>query len=126
MPKPTQPYVIVGVPERTEKGGFRVEVHSESNVAALPHVERHSPDGFNWGYGGSGPADLALSILAYATGEGEAMRDRPGLYQDFKWQVVALLPMNNGWALPSALIDGWLAVQTVKAFDTVRTSDQRR
>ena len=30
----------------------------------LEHVEQHSPDGFNWGYGGSGPADLALSILA--------------------------------------------------------------
>ena len=29
----------------------------------LRHVVRHSPDGFQWGYGGSGPADLALSIL---------------------------------------------------------------
>lgn len=25
----------------------------------------HSPDGFNWGYGGSGPAQTALAILAY-------------------------------------------------------------
>jgi len=29
----------------------------------LKHVLRHSPDGFEWGYGGSGPADLALAIL---------------------------------------------------------------
>lgn len=29
----------------------------------LRHVVKHSPDGFQWGYGGSGPADLALSIL---------------------------------------------------------------
>ena len=29
----------------------------------LRHIMRHSPDGFQWGYGGSGPADLALSIL---------------------------------------------------------------
>jgi len=29
----------------------------------LKHIVRHSPDGFQWGYGGSGPADLALSIL---------------------------------------------------------------
>ena len=29
----------------------------------LRHVVKHSPDGFRWGYGGSGPADLALSIL---------------------------------------------------------------
>ncbi|HUU57257.1 MAG TPA: DUF6166 domain-containing protein [bacterium] len=110
MPKPDTPYVIVGVPERTDQGGFRVDVHSGAGVAPLPHVERHSPDGFNWGYGGSGPADLALSILAYATGEGDAMRNRPGLYQDFKWEVVAALPMNSEWALPSALVDAWLIV----------------
>ncbi len=29
----------------------------------LQHCIYHSPDGFEWGYGGSGPADLALSIL---------------------------------------------------------------
>jgi hypothetical protein len=37
----------------------------EPNGAERPlvHVMRHSPDGFEYGYGGSGPADLALSIL---------------------------------------------------------------
>lgn len=30
----------------------------------LPHVAVHSPTGLEIGYGGSGPADLALSILA--------------------------------------------------------------
>ncbi len=30
----------------------------------LPHVDLHSKNGFECGYGGSGPADLALSILA--------------------------------------------------------------
>jgi hypothetical protein len=29
----------------------------------LKHSVRHSPGGFQWGYEGSGPADLALSIL---------------------------------------------------------------
>src|SRR5512135_81505 len=29
----------------------------------LRHLVKHSPTGFSWGYGGSGPADLALSIL---------------------------------------------------------------
>lgn len=29
----------------------------------LLHVVHHSPSGFEWGYGGSGPSDLALSIL---------------------------------------------------------------
>lgn len=30
----------------------------------------HSPDGFEWGYGGSGPAQLALAILLDALGRG--------------------------------------------------------
>ena len=35
----------------------------------LHHVIYHSPTGFAWGYGGSGPADLAMSILADHLGE---------------------------------------------------------
>jgi len=30
----------------------------------LPHLVKHSPDGFEYGYSGSGPSDLARSILA--------------------------------------------------------------
>jgi hypothetical protein len=35
----------------------------------LPHVVYHSPTGMEWGYAGSGPADLALSILRYVLDE---------------------------------------------------------
>lgn len=35
----------------------------------LKHRMIHSPDGFEWGYEGSGPADLAVSILADWLGE---------------------------------------------------------
>jgi uncharacterized protein DUF6166 len=35
----------------------------------LPHIVRHSPAGLNWGYGGSGPADAARSLLLDALGE---------------------------------------------------------
>jgi hypothetical protein len=31
--------------------------------ADVLHLVQHSPTGFEWGYDGSGPADLALSIL---------------------------------------------------------------
>jgi len=55
----------------------------------LKHIQRHSPTGFQWGFGGSGPADLALSILvdfAHRTNQYiEAFR----LYQGFKWDVIA-------------------------------------
>ncbi len=35
----------------------------------LKHRVIHSPNGFEWGYEGSGPADLALSIMADWLGE---------------------------------------------------------
>lgn len=55
-------------------------------------VWNHSPDGFNWGYGGSGPAQLALAIVLKIT------RDKSVatmIHQTFKWSVVALLPQSD-------------------------------
>jgi len=50
-------------------------------------VYNHSPDGFNWGYGGSGPAQLALAIcIELKTKEH---------YQTFKWRVIAKLPQED-------------------------------
>ena len=52
-------------------------------------LRNHSPDGFEWGYGGSGPAQAALALLLDQT------RNRCvalKLYQDFKFRVVAGLP----------------------------------
>jgi Family of unknown function (DUF6166) len=51
-------------------------------------VRKHSPDGFNWGYGGSGPAQLALALLLELPTEEMAIL----WYQDVKWQVIAKLP----------------------------------
>lgn len=46
----------------------------------------HSPDGFEWGYGGSGPAQLALAILYDFTGDRDlALKN----YQDFKQCFIA-------------------------------------
>ena len=53
----------------------------------------HSPDGFEWGYGGSGPADLALNILLTATGDRDFSAKH---HQAFKWQFVAKLPPEGG------------------------------
>ena len=51
-------------------------------------VARHSPNGFGWGDGGSGAAQLALAILLRATDRGTAAAH----YQAFKWDVIAKLP----------------------------------
>jgi hypothetical protein len=41
-----------------------LEALKRCDCRTLPIVTYHSPDGIEWGYPGSGPADLALSILA--------------------------------------------------------------
>jgi hypothetical protein len=55
---------------RHTPGGTEVLVRDDAagSSAPLRHVVRHSPTGFGWGYGGSGPADLARSLLIDALG----------------------------------------------------------
>jgi len=61
----------------------------------------HSPTGFEWGYVGSGPAQLALALLADHLGDGEQALN---LYQRFKWLVVSELP-GGDWILTSDQIE---------------------
>lgn len=48
----------------------------------------HSFD-FSWGYGGSGPAQLALALLLHVTNDQAVSME---LYQEFKWDVVCNWP----------------------------------
>lgn len=66
---------------------------------------RHSPTGFEWGYNGSGPAQLAFAILHDHFGDPKPARD---LYQLFKAKVIAALP-HDSWELTTAEIDEALA-----------------
>ena len=66
-------------------------------------VRNHSPTGPAWGYGGSGPAQLALVILLAVTDEATAER----FYQRFKWDVIAPIEADR-WALDSGDVLGWL------------------
>ena len=54
-------------------------------------IANHSPTGFAWGYGGSGPAQLALAILLELTDKQTALSN----YQRFKWKEIATLPQAN-------------------------------
>jgi hypothetical protein len=51
------------------------------------HEVRHSPDGFQWGYAGSGPAELARAILVRAI-EGDDRARHPRCYQKYKAEVI--------------------------------------
>jgi len=76
-------------------------------------LRNHSPTEFEWGYGGSGPAQLALAILADHLGDDE---EALNLYQRFKWMVVAELPRHR-WTLTSRQIDE--ALQSIRERETV-------
>ena len=70
--------------------------------ASVAHAARHSPTGIEWGYGGSGPADLARSVLL-------ALTDGPTadvLYHRFKAEVVARVPEVGG-VLRAADVRAW-------------------
>jgi len=69
----------------------------------LRHIEIHSPDGFNWGYGGSGPADLAYAVLYDLYGKEFADKN----YQRFKWDIIAKLPQGEPWKLTEHEIEAW-------------------
>ena len=66
-------------------------------------IHNHSPNGFSWGYGGSGPAQLALAILLELTNGETAIE----LYQEFKWDMVATLPQDD-FELPIEKVTQWL------------------
>lgn len=59
-------------------------------------IRNHSPSGFAWGYGGSGPAQLALAILCDALEDDQRAEH---LYQRYKDVVIARLNPDRHWAL---------------------------
>jgi hypothetical protein len=77
-------------------------------------LRNHSPTGFDWGFCGSGPAQLALAILADHCDSHEEALD---LYQRFKWAVIAGLP-RIGWSLNTRQIDD--AIDRIRAVESAK------
>lgn len=90
-------------------------------VTNVPHlVTHHSPDGFEFGYGGSGPADLALNLVEAflrRTGwngrrtkvyRGECFELSLALHQEAKWDLIAALDQQKGGHVPAERIWEWL------------------
>lgn len=67
-------------------------------------LRNHSPTGGEWGFAGSGPAQLALALIADAVGDDVALLT----YQKFKFEVVAGFE-NDGWTMTQAEIRCWVA-----------------
>ena len=82
--------------ERTAEG-CKVEVWRDGDTSPLSprnEIRNHSPDGFNWGYGGSGPAQLALALCCEVLPPHFAEL----VYQDFKRAFVARIDADR-WRL---------------------------
>ena len=77
-------------------------------------LRNHSPTGFEWGYEGSGAAQLALAILADQLKDDERAQLA---YQEFKFMVIGRLPV-EGWTLTSQQID--------KALDRIEALNEAR
>jgi hypothetical protein len=71
-------------------------------------IRAHSPTGFEWGYGGSGPAQLALALCVDACGRSGA---NPRVYQRVKRDVICKL-RHAGWTLTQG--DIMLAVERAR------------
>jgi hypothetical protein len=94
--------VYVGI--RNDFDTVRVFVINGSTKTPLVHYVRHSPDGFNWGYEGSGPTDLAECILADTVGK--EMLLRPEIYQQFKRDIISPI-VEDEWCLPQEVVKDW-------------------
>jgi len=96
-----------------EKKGVRATVRMTIPPAGrgsmplpLHHVVRHSPDGFNFGYSGSGPSDLALSILWDCFGKIVAEE----FYVDFRDHFLKPIADDiKAFSITQSEIENWIA-----------------
>ncbi|HMF28650.1 MAG TPA: DUF6166 domain-containing protein [Candidatus Cybelea sp.] len=112
---------------RAKSGDAQVYVvQSDGTAEALPtrlDLQNHSPDGFEWGYSGSGPAQLALAILADALKASvrknrsdwfDEAEDDPRtvavrLHQFFKREFIAGLARDRQWTITEETVKSWIA-----------------
>ena len=103
MHRPSQQLPIAYRGRRTDAGTV-VEAESPAGVwhELDPRLDlrNHSPTGFEWGYGGSGPAQLALALAASRLPETTA----PAIYQPLKRTLVAGLDRHR-WQLTGDALD---------------------
>jgi hypothetical protein len=88
---------------RTEDGIVEVTVDGRPLDPRFD-LRRHSPTGFEFGYGGSGPSQLALAILADALGDDEQAQQH---YQRFKREKISRLE-ESPWVITQEEVRRWI------------------
>jgi len=128
LPRFTQPFAQDVVVWREDEGAHDNIGVVRSNIART--CIQHSPDGYECGYAGSGPADLALNILnafvpprsgkvsrwseaerdddPVPTYRGVASRFALAHHQRFKFEFVAVMDRQGG-CIAAERIRAWIA-----------------
>ena len=91
---------------------------SELSPRPSQELYNHSPDGFQFGYGGSGPAQLALALLLDATTIPETAL---AFYQEFKREFVA--GWGDKWSISRSEILLWIAEQQNQQLEAMISQD---
>jgi hypothetical protein len=97
--------------------------------SSIPQRHVHyAPTGFDWGFGGSGAADLALNVLALflpltPDATGVALRDGSSvseaawvLHHEFKYDLIATLPRAGGH-ITAKTIGAWITAHPIVGAD---------
>lgn len=84
-----------------------VKHRPESPLVKLTHRVIHSPTGMSWGYKGSGPSDLAASIMANYLGL-RGSDPSSTLYHDFAHDFVSQFNQDGWWSITSDVIEEWI------------------
>lgn len=89
---------------RNDNGGFDVYIDGKPlDSSPSQSLYNHSPDGFAWGFSGSGPSQLSLALLYYFSEDRDFSIQN---YQDFKEQIVSKLPRK--FQLNAQFIKDWI------------------
>ena len=112
--------------QRNAKGEPRVLVLEPGKKSRLLPIRldlyNHSPDGFEWGYAGSGPAQLALAILAdvleapklnsrlawFADSDTDPRYVAVRLHQTFKRKFIAGLDQGQSWTISEQMVRNFI------------------
>lgn len=98
--------ITLGGPQLVYKSDMPNGDPIELSPKQSQELYNHSPDGFQWGYSGSGPAQLALALLLDATNDREIAL---AFYQAFKWEKVA--GWGDSWSITKGTILMWVKGQ---------------
>ena len=74
-------------------------------ITNVPHaIVYHSPTGLEWGYAGSGPAELALNVLYHYLGDKDLAFEH---HQQFKFEMIASFSKDGG-IISKEAIEEWI------------------